>query len=602
MDYIDRIFPFPFLNHQAFLENKLTGYWVLATIFITILAILYVFFRGSAIKKAFKRRNPENHKILGPIWKAYKTTFSFYTNTEKSSVHAEQYFNEINVLYAFLNYRLVNNIASITVGIGILGTFVGLALGISGIKTTEGTEQLANSIDSLMAGMSTAFVTSIWGMGLSIIYTAIFKFWQTRISRVIQKKCVELDESYMITQQEVQYYRDQKQKEIIGELFNEYLVAETEEGKQLPKNVFRRMLEESEKQTKSLQSFAGDLGDSISAAMQTLVSENNNQISVLIEEKLVPVLEDLKEIKQDSGTKVIENAVEQLSNSMKEMLAEFKDSISSDTKNEMEDLAHRLSEVSISLNSVPNAITELTLQATDIFESLKESVSDSIKASNEAINQQNVEVQNAFIKAKEDYNESVMDIQAHMEYMLQGQKDNIKQVSSLSERIEEILNQNHDVNKQFDGLLFKSKELSQTFDRLIGTLQNNSQNVSKTTYELLEATKEFKMNIEGFIKRNQEIIHSQKEVLEKTQNVSESYINRFGIIENGLKNIFAEVQTGLQEYQKTTAYNLNHYLKEFSTQLTSAQDALSSNVGELSDLTNELTEQVERFNKMTKNE
>lgn len=596
MNNFERIFPYPIINQQTFESNLLTGIWVLITIAIAISATVYIFSRGKQITKSINSNSPENEMNLKSIWDAYQSTFSYFGNSKKTSVHAEEYINENTIFHAFLNFRLVNNISNILVGMGILGTFVGLTIGISGIKTTEGTDQLAQSIDGLMSGMSTAFVTSIWGMGLSLGFTAFFKFWQTRIFRTIQNMCFRLDEEFKISEDDLQKHSDQKQKEIISELFNEYLVAETSEGKQLPKNVFRRILEESEKQTASLQSFSDDLADSITAAMELMVSENNTQLSNLIEEKLVPVLNDLKEIKQDSGTKIIEDAVKRLSDSMKEMLHEFKSSITGDTKNELEGLAARLTTVSEALTNVPNTMADISLQVSEMIEALRETVIENIKASKSEAAAQSEETRQAFISAKEDYSNSVEDIQAHMELMLSNQKDNIKHVSDLTDKIKETLTHNSQVNQQFEGLVQKTKEISLTFERLTSSLYNNSQQISATSNDLHKSTHEFNSGIENYLKKNHELIGSQREILTKTVEVSNQYVDKFNIIESGLKGIFNQVQLGLKDYQTTTAENLNRYLREFTTQLTSAQNGLESNISNLSEIAEELTEQVEKFN------
>ncbi|RKD90046.1 MotA/TolQ/ExbB proton channel family protein [Mangrovibacterium diazotrophicum] len=596
MDYLERIFPFPYVNQQSFDENRLTGYWVLFTILITLLSLIYILGRGYVIKRALAFNSLSKSKSLKATWRAYQKSFSSYGAEFKTPVHAEEYINENNIFFNFLNFRLVNNMSSIIVGIGILGTFVGLAFGIAGIKTTEGTEQLAQSIDSLMAGMSTAFVTSIWGMGLSLLFTGVFKFWQTRVSRVIQSTCFELDAKYMVSEDEVQKQREQKQREIIGELFNEYLVAETSEGKQLPKNVFRRILEESEKQTASLQSFSDDLADSITAAMELLVSENNTQISKLIEEKLVPVLNDLKAIKQDSGTQIIESAIDRLAKSMKEMLDEFKRSIAGDTKNELEGLTKQLAEVATSITNVPGTMAEISGTVKEMIETLKETVIENIKNTKAEAAVQSEETRKAFIAAKEEYTTSIGDIQAHMELMLASQKDNIKQIADLTKTINETLTTNSHVNKQFENLVFKTKEISRTFERITSTLSDNSKQISASSDDLHKSTHEFKSSIENYIKKNHELLGTHQETLGKAVEASDQYIKKFNVIESGLTGIFGQVQTGLQDYQTVTAQNLNHYLREFTTQLTNAQKGLESNIANLSEIAEDLTEQIEKYN------
>jgi ABC-type transporter Mla subunit MlaD len=104
------------------------------------------------------------------------------------------------------------------------------------------------------------------------------------------------------------------------------------------------------------------------------------------------------------------------------------------------------------------------------------------------------------------------------------------------------------------------------------------------------------LSIENYIKKNQELIGSQRDTLTRTVEVSNQYIEKFNVIESGLKGIFNQVQVGLKDYQTTTAENLNRYLKEFTTQLTNAQNGLGSNISNLSEIADELAEQVEKFN------
>jgi DNA repair exonuclease SbcCD ATPase subunit len=460
----------------------------------------------------------------------------------------------------------------------------------------ETTEAIKNSIDNLLSGMGTAFVSSIWGMGLSLVFTNIFKLWQSNITRQIQDLCLDLDKENKIEQQEYETYQQEKQRNIINELFNEYLVADTDDGgKQLPKNVFRQLLEESEKQTQSLQNFSDDLPANLELMVEKLVADNNQQISQLIEEKLVPVLEDLKAIKQDSGTQVIENAVQRLADSMKAMMDDFKNTITGDTKQEMENLVERLTVVSESLVGIPNTMTDITLQVSEVIEALKETVVKNIEQSKIEATETNKRNQETFTAATIEYKSTVEDIQDHMELLLSTQKDNIKQVSQINDEIKATLQENSQVNQQFESMIQKSKIVVQLIESVSNKFENNSTTISQTSTNLKASISDFGKSINEYVDRNNSLLNYQQETLQKTKNVSELYAARFETIENGLSGIFDQIQTGLKDYQKTTGENLNQYLKQFSSILTAAQQGLENNVSGLNDITEELTEQIEKL-------
>ncbi len=592
MKFIDRLFPF--LAKEIFNENILTAYWVIALIAIFSIAIIYLLFKLRAIKKSIEKTSLQTHKKIGKIWKAYESSFIYYGEVRKTKEFSEDYFNEQNILLATLNLRVINNVSNTLIGLGILGTFVGLTYGIAD-SNFETTDAIKNSINNLLSGMGTAFVSSIWGMGLSLIFTNIFKLWQSNITRRIQDLCLILDSENKIEEEQFEIFQQEKQKKIINDLFNEYLVADTDQGKQLPKNVFRQLLEESVKQTTSLQTFSDDLGTSIELAMEKLVADNNLQISQLIEEKLVPVLEDLKTIKQDSGTQVIENAVQRLADSMKLMMDDFKNTITEDTKQEMESLATRLTVVSESLIGIPNSMADITLQVTEVIETLKETVIKNIEQSKiEAaeINKQNRE---AFSTATNEYKSTVEDIQDHMELLLSTQKDNIKQVSQINDEIKATLKENSLVNQQFESMILKSKIVVQLIESISNKFETNSTSLTQISTNLKTSVSDFGKSISNYVERNNKLLTYQQETLQKTKDISETYSARFVTIENGLSGIFDQIQAGLKDYQKTTSENLNQYLKQFSTVLNAAHQGLENNVSGLNDIAEELTEQIEKL-------
>lgn len=594
MNFLDRLFPF---KPHIFAENMLTAIWIVVLIFIFLFSIGYILMHFFRIKNSIEISNLPNSRKLKKIWEAYKNSFSKYDNKDLTTEYSDTYFNEHNLLYASLNFRAVNNVSNTLIGLGILGTFVGLTYGIAD-SNFETTEEIKNSIDNLLSGMGTAFITSIWGMGLSLLFANILKIWQSQITKKIQKLCLTLDEKYKIKQHDFELFQQNRQKLIINELFNEYLVAETDEGKQLPKNVFRQLLDESVKQTQSLQNFADDLPANLELMVEKLVADNNQQISQLIEEKLVPVLEDLKQIKQDSGTQVIENALEKLAAALKSMMQDFKNTITSDTKNEMENLIQRLTVVSESLSTLPNSMTDITLQITEIIDALKETVVENINQSRLQAQEINKQNQETFSLATSNYKSTVEDLQVHMEQLLATQKDNIKQVSELTERINYTLTNNSKVNQEFDSMIQKSKIVAQIIENVSVKFENNSTTLSETTSSLKSSISNINTSINEFVSKNESLLTHQEKTLEKTINIASEYGQRFELIEKGLASIFEQIQSGLKDYQTTTAENLNKYLIEFSTTLKTAHEGLENAVSGLTDVNDELTEQVDKLIKI----
>jgi len=124
--------------------------------------------------------------------------------------------------------------------------------------------------------------------------------------------------------------------------------------------------------------------------------------------------------------------------------------------------------------------------------------------------------------------------------------------------------------------------------------ENNSNAISESSTLLKGTISDFSTSISDYVSKNDSLLEAHRKTLDKTKDVSEAYANRFETIEGGLKGIFDQLQIGLKDYQTTTAENLNKYLKEFSSVLTSALEGVENNVTGLNEIAEELTEQVQK--------
>ncbi|MBR4322817.1 hypothetical protein [Treponema sp.] len=63
------------------------------------------------------------------------------------------------------------------IGFGILGTFLGFSNGISGMRLTGNVDELFGKLDTFFLGLNTAFITSIIGVILSVLFGTILYQW-----------------------------------------------------------------------------------------------------------------------------------------------------------------------------------------------------------------------------------------------------------------------------------------------------------------------------------------------------------------------------------------------------------------------------------------
>lgn len=85
----------------------------------------------------------------------------------------DDYVNE-DLVDSVMHRNELNQVAGMLTGLGILGTFIGLSLGLQNFNTGT-TAEMTESIEPLMNGIKVAFHTSIYGMVFSLTFNTIYK-------------------------------------------------------------------------------------------------------------------------------------------------------------------------------------------------------------------------------------------------------------------------------------------------------------------------------------------------------------------------------------------------------------------------------------------
>ena len=281
------------------------------------------------LEKVFEDEN----KLFKKAWQEFKESLVI---PERRKVvyktdEASFFFSEDRLLGQALNLRFWNSVPALLVGLGILGTFVGLVWGLipfSGIDFKQ-TEEIRKAIEELLSGVSTAFVTSVWGMLVSLLFNGVEKLCIGKVSREIA---------------------------ILQDVLDVPFTLKTEE------EIAEKQKDELEQQTAALKSFSTDLANDIKSAMaegrQELIQELHSAtktFGTVIIEQLEPTfnnlntaLEELRRQKEESSTDAIQQLVE-----------EFQKSLSGSATAQMEALAETVSKASQSLITLPEKLDSM---------------------------------------------------------------------------------------------------------------------------------------------------------------------------------------------------------------------------------------------------
>lgn len=182
-----------------FASGGVSGTMIYNFIFLGIMILIYLFgiFSGfgkmGRYERAFQRATDEIERTFETLDVAtgeegtlpeelfgmssldyrYKEFRTFVKKSQSGLADIEDYINE-DVMESLISKKMLDIIPDILTSLGILGTFIGLVVGLKDFEPSN-YEAMTSSVSSLVDGIKVAFLTSIYGLSLSLVFSYALK-------------------------------------------------------------------------------------------------------------------------------------------------------------------------------------------------------------------------------------------------------------------------------------------------------------------------------------------------------------------------------------------------------------------------------------------
>ena len=608
---------------------------------------------------------------IASIAESYAETICIdITERKQTNTPALEIFSEFSTCSAHkINLRLLDTAAGTLVGLGLLGTFLGLTLGIKDFDSSS-TQNIQKSIQLLLSGMGTAFITSLVGMLLSMIYSFCDKYWRNRLSKHLHVLTKKLDSLYYIDDRTLDDLNEQAlaksiastMKEVVEHemrsvvnALNEKLTYNNESGEATTiANAIREILKENQEQSKALKSFSTDLAIELNNGFDEVLSRQMQQkILPLMEnvdattKAIVEHIDQMASLVSSPATDMIQTVVDELKNSMSEMMKEFSSGLSGSATNELETLAHQLGTAAQSMAAFPNNMAHISSTLQVMIEEVKNTVSEISHTSANANSTAMQQMQEQITFATSAISAAIAEVKDVMSGISQSSQEQSNQmvskladaaekmgtflsgtISTLSSSVQQSVKSiTDDVNnKQADLIALQEDTTSQTkklletfntgldrlekmneyitgtmnmFQQAQGQITGSTAHLQTITGDMKLATQlfnksqtDYAVKMEEMQRNSQRGIDAVTELLKNTGVLSEDYVEKFETIRQGLGSIFQQLQSGLSEYSHTVQATTQKYLDQYSTSLTNTTDALSSTIQQQNEVVEMLVESL----------
>lgn len=291
---------------------------------------------------------------------------------------------------------------------------------------------------------------------------------------------------------------------------------------------------------------------------------------------------------------------------MSQMIAEYKDSISTDTLKQMETLADNLTKSSDVLNGIPQTMQMMAESVNNSFANIK----DIIGQLQTAVESQQTEMVEKSKSANEEMsasmnarlNEVMNVIQATMTKLneqqnglIDNQGKSTREIANLLNSFETSINRMKQANVETAHTLVRVQKIGENLDESANNVKEMSATMKDISDTLIDQQKESMEKYKEVQNANQGTVDNINATLKTTQQLITEYTQQYAIIQKGLKDIFAEISKGLQDYSTTLSKSTGDALGVYSNALDKSTKGLQNIAEALNESAEELTDGVDKL-------
>ncbi len=466
----------------------------------------------------------------------------------RNTIQAEDFLSSEKLIQHKINLTWHNTVPSVLTGLGLIGTFLSLLLGLHGLIDTTG-KVSDIGVTHLISGLSAKFISSLTGLVFAMLYIGLEK---NIYLGPLEQKCLKL-------------------QELIDRIFDRYT----------PEKILLKILRENKEQSIAMGQFSTDLADNIrggiNESFRPILENLVNAVNTL-ENKIVDAIKDAIKNVSKQTTDVLVGDTKTLSDSISQT-ASLLQGLQGNNEETQRKTREMLSLVEQSLNNQQEKINYQNTETSKLIETLVRNVQE-LTNNQQAALQTSV---NSVIGKTVEVNEQIV-------RTAQSQTSSAAEIRAAAEKMSEVI-------KEFGAVIQKNKELSAGLNPVISQISQAARDLSsvgssvRQSQEIIANTvKEFDNQVKGFA--NQGDIYKasmefSKEQLEKQRQI-------FTETQNKLAGILNELDQGLNRYASTTQKSINTFVNDFDGLLKNAVSSLSGTINELEGTLGDLLEGFEK--------
>lgn len=585
----------------------------------------------------------ENSDLIKGIWRKYQRTLISILGKDGlekySTVESESYFS-VTAFTEGMKVGLWSGLAGTFTGIGILGTFIGLTIGLAGVDTSS-TGTLSSSISGLLGGMSTAFVTSIFGILSAIVFgvwhsqnmkkfgLAVSRFTDALDQVFIRKSVEEILLEELAESRAQRAAMEQLSTDMaisICDHLPDVLDQLAEKMDSAMKGNLDTMLmglsERQDKQTEQLMQ--------ISSNTSSLVSGGFDQLGDVLKKGVGQGAEEL-----GNSLMNLSSDIASLAEGIREILDRSTKASSEANQKTLDALNEAISKMNEAMEGMANKQTEETdkniQRMTTLMEEMKTTMKDIFDEMAASAKEQRTEIGKMAKDSADQTKENLGVINASVKELMAEIADQMKQMQSMVDTHEKHMQETLDQMRQAvsssgnvvnaagktveaagktakvfveaaDDVSMKLKTAAEPLQKAAEPLQLAAASLDSGVQVLAQSMTKQQAESKNIADSMQKISDGYmesslyvKNALEETKKSWTAYEDRFKGVSGELEKAFVQLDNGMQNYNKVTNDGLMDKLTKFDEVMSNAISTLATVTEEVNENIEDLSDAIKKM-------
>lgn len=540
---------------------------VLVIIGVTTFALIYAivnfrkaYRRVSFYKKTLKPYTPDDllskredvtrKMIKNPeyqgIWEEFDESLVVFGGELHNTLDASHFFNVHSLAHSLADNRLIAAIPGLLTAMGVIGTFVGLQVGLgeissSGLGTSlTGVDEINQGIGNLISSATIAFMTSVWGVGASIIFNFFEKILERNIRSSVFKLQLQIDRLYRRLTPE-------------------------------------KSLSDIESHSRESREIMQTLAEKIGERMQEALVESTDKIKNSLVESLEAVL-------QPSVEALVSNARESSKAALRSLVEDFTGAITSEGRHQSEQMNAASEKVQETVNNLETSFKEFIIKLeaqsdsivttnSSVMQEVQQALTAQIDNQHEAalkrdqiFEQQVGEMTASQETLKENLNQMMSDQKSHQDEILGNVSKVANEVDAMAKRHQDVGNQMREAANAFTEKISTIKDLAGTIQAASDTLATDIRNATLAAQQLAEQNQSVGERTEQLLQDAGSLAASLLEAVNTIDDTAKKSTDGLAHVEKHFSQLAEDLNKQSDSFSTTVNTLLRNYAEQVTTQ------------------------------------